>query len=752
MPKGIEVELSLKNRLKGAYRTAMDDIRSSSSKAQKSIKTLGAQSRSSFDQIRKSALSTKIAVTALTGYITSRLVKAITTAGSEVEDYTGQFKVLLGSYDAAQQKMRELEKTAQTTPFQLRELAEAQQLMLSFGVEADKTNTYMQQIGDVSLGNAEKFQRLALAFSQTQAAGKLMGQDLLQYINAGFNPLLVISQKTGESMLQLRKRMSDGRISSLEVAEAFKIATSEGGRFHRGLLELSGTATGLTSTIKDQLNAAVRQALAGGIWEKYKNALSAIKDKLNEAIDSGVLASWGRHLSMLASQVGEFVKIGRWIFIVFAASKIKALVMGFGSMVMQFRLLNPTLAAVTATLTAMEAVLYKMGRSAVDAGLGMTDFVKTVEQGERLKSVLQKYKKLQKAVDDNTNQLPRAMSSWNYYGMVLHGTDKNAKALAETQKQLKALTSKAFVDELSVDKAERALRSLNAQIKILQAQPKKVADIMAPSALEQPKMPDITATGMDGRLEAAQRVINDMEVLNRNGATRELERLRQWYNERLVIIGDDVNNRIMLENVYRARKEDILRKDLAASLDMAKAGLKNEAEIARQKKALLQEQVAGSLSAFSSIIGAMRVFGEKNKAIAYTQAVIDTLAAANAAYRSVAAINPILAAAAATAAIIEGMGRARKINEQKFASGGIVAGSGGTDSVAARVTPGEMVLTKQQQLALLNGGVGSTFTIGEINVYGSSDPQATANLVAQTVEEKYQEWANTRDEVSYYQA
>ena len=77
------------------------------------------------------------------------------------------------------------------------------------------------------MGNAERFQRLALAFSQVSAAGKLQGQDLLQMVNAGFNPLQEISKKTGESMLELKERMSDGRISLKEVEEAMKSATSE---------------------------------------------------------------------------------------------------------------------------------------------------------------------------------------------------------------------------------------------------------------------------------------------------------------------------------------------------------------------------------------------------------------------------------------------------------------------------------------------------------------------------------------------
>ena len=66
-------------------------------------------------------------------------------------------------------------------------------------------------LGDVSAGNKEHMEALTLAFSQTTAAGKLMGQDLLQYINAGFNPLQIIAEHTGKKMSDLKDAMSEGK-------------------------------------------------------------------------------------------------------------------------------------------------------------------------------------------------------------------------------------------------------------------------------------------------------------------------------------------------------------------------------------------------------------------------------------------------------------------------------------------------------------------------------------------------------------
>jgi uncharacterized protein YkvS len=78
-----------------------------------------------------------------------------------------------------------------------------------------------------------------------------MGQDLLQMINAGFNPLVIIAEKTGKSMAQLKDEMSKGMISVDMVTDAFKSATSAGGLFYKSMETQSKTFYGRLSTLKD---------------------------------------------------------------------------------------------------------------------------------------------------------------------------------------------------------------------------------------------------------------------------------------------------------------------------------------------------------------------------------------------------------------------------------------------------------------------------------------------------------------------
>ena len=155
--------------------------------------------------------------------------------------------------------MQEMRELAKSSPLTLTDFVDGEKTLLSFNVASDKTIGYLKALGDVSMGNSEKFKSLTLAFSQVQSTGKLMGQDLLQMINAGFNPLQQISEKTGKSIAQLKEEMSEGGISAEMVAQSFIDATSAGGKFHNMSENVSQDITGKLSMLEDAMDAAFNE-------------------------------------------------------------------------------------------------------------------------------------------------------------------------------------------------------------------------------------------------------------------------------------------------------------------------------------------------------------------------------------------------------------------------------------------------------------------------------------------------------------
>lgn len=158
--------------------------------------------------------------------------------------------------------------------------------MLSFGIDSGKTQTVLKQIGDIAAGDAQKFGSLSLAFAQISSAGKLGGQDLMQLINAGFNPLTEMSKKTGKSIGELKEDMSKGLISAKDVEEAFAAATAEGGQFHGMLDDIKN------NTLQGQL--AVLQGVFDDIKAKVfelilpfaQKLIPIIQEKLPPIIDA----------------------------------------------------------------------------------------------------------------------------------------------------------------------------------------------------------------------------------------------------------------------------------------------------------------------------------------------------------------------------------------------------------------------------------------------------------------------------------
>lgn len=168
-------------------------------------------------------------------------------------------QTLLGSKEKADKLMAEVREYAKISPLEFSDVTAATQMMLGFNIEAEKVPKFLAAIGDVSMGNTQKFNSLTLAFSQMSAAGKLMGQDLNQMINAGFNPLQQIAQTTGKSIAQLKDEMSKGAISAEMVQQAFIDATSAGGKFYNMSENASKAIQGQMSMLQDAIDLAFNE-------------------------------------------------------------------------------------------------------------------------------------------------------------------------------------------------------------------------------------------------------------------------------------------------------------------------------------------------------------------------------------------------------------------------------------------------------------------------------------------------------------
>lgn len=185
------------------------------------------------------------------GTVVNAVGKIVNVGGENELQKLNMTTLFQGNTAAAEEMFEKISEYGKATVYDKSGLIEAQKTMMSFGMEGEKAFSTLKQIGDIAMGDSQKMQSLALAFSQATSAGKLQGQDLMQLINAGFNPLNEISKHTGESMASLKEKMSKGQISAEMLAQAFAWATEEGGLFYQGAEKAGDSTMGKINQLKD---------------------------------------------------------------------------------------------------------------------------------------------------------------------------------------------------------------------------------------------------------------------------------------------------------------------------------------------------------------------------------------------------------------------------------------------------------------------------------------------------------------------
>ena len=198
-----------------------------------------------------------------------------------MEDLQTSFKVMLGNEEKAIALTKKLNDLGAVTPFEATQLAEYTKKMINFGYSTEQALPIMSRLGDVSLGGAQKMETLTDAMAKCKGATVLQGEEANRLIDSGFNPLMEIANKTGESMLEVKKRMSEGKVTYEEVEQALIRVTDKGGKFYKGMDEGSKTLSGRLSTLKDNFGAVARE-ITKPVFDKISTLVPKISDGIQK--------------------------------------------------------------------------------------------------------------------------------------------------------------------------------------------------------------------------------------------------------------------------------------------------------------------------------------------------------------------------------------------------------------------------------------------------------------------------------------
>lgn len=295
----------------------------------------------------------------------------------DMEQTTTSFRVFLGSAEKAAALVKTLDDIAVSTPYELSTLTEASRMMLASGLNEAQVPEMLNMIGDIAQGDKEAMYLLSKAFADVAQNGKLMAQENNQFRNSGFNPLMVMAEQMAKQfggiaeqyMPDLRKRMEEGTVSVFEVAEAMRIATSEGGRFHGMQVEQAQTFKGLMSTLWDYINRGLRKfgETILPIFKNFVRIAIIVSDAVGKLVEtySGLFRIVGIGIAVFAGIMSVFTVIGGTVLTLSFAFGLMASIIGvvFTKAFLIFTLVSVAILAVVGVLYFFRNEIYGLANA-----------------------------------------------------------------------------------------------------------------------------------------------------------------------------------------------------------------------------------------------------------------------------------------------------------------------------------------------------------------------------------------------------
>nr|DAT48887.1 MAG TPA: tail tape measure protein [Caudoviricetes sp.] len=213
------------------------------------------------------------ALSAAEGFISSGI-----EYNAQIEKYTTGFTNMLGSAEAAQQVMSQIQEDAAKTPFDVESLTKANQYLISAGENASYARNTIMALGDAvsaTGGGNDELNRMSQNLQQIANTGKATAADIKQFAYAGIDVYGILADYTGKSTAEVQKMT----ISYDLLTQALQAASEEGGRYYNSMDTQSQTMNGRVSTLKDNV-----KQLAGLMTGDLSSGIGVAIGKLNDMV------------------------------------------------------------------------------------------------------------------------------------------------------------------------------------------------------------------------------------------------------------------------------------------------------------------------------------------------------------------------------------------------------------------------------------------------------------------------------------
>lgn len=217
-------------------------------------------------------------------------------AAAQMRQYEIAFQTMLKSADEGTQMLRDLQKFAAETPFDVPGVVSAGQQLMAFGFKAKEVIPMLTSLGDAAAGLGQGtagVSRLAYALGQMQTSGKLNAQDMMQLTSAGISAWDMLADAAGVSIAEIKDMTSKGMVDSKEAVKVIVAGMNEefGGMMAKTSTEVSGLLANIEETA-GTTSAVIGQYMINafnikGILQTASSALGDFQTKLQNAANSG---------------------------------------------------------------------------------------------------------------------------------------------------------------------------------------------------------------------------------------------------------------------------------------------------------------------------------------------------------------------------------------------------------------------------------------------------------------------------------
>ena len=270
------------NKMQRLFNESMQSSQRETNKLQQSIDTLakGALAFFTFSQAKA-------------------FVNQVIEVRSQFQQLEISFGTMLKSKEKANALMAQMTDLAAKTPFGLQEVSEGAKRLLAFQVPAEEVTETLRRMGDVASGLGVPMGQLIHVYGQVKAQGRLLTNDLYQFMNAGIPIIAELSKVVGKSETEIKEMVSAGKIGFTEIQAVIKNMTNEGGLFYNLMAEQSKSLGGQISNLKDNFQQVLNEIgkASEGITSGAISAVSFLVENYQTLgkVIAGLIATYGTY-------------------------------------------------------------------------------------------------------------------------------------------------------------------------------------------------------------------------------------------------------------------------------------------------------------------------------------------------------------------------------------------------------------------------------------------------------------------------